>query len=69
MIIQSDLTEVRPHEFVTEASDLGWPAGHWPKRVDVNVGNGQPFQMYHADETGARYRQLGGCCTLRVFND
>jgi hypothetical protein len=60
----------RPHEFCIEASTLGLPVGHWPRRIDTTMGNGQPFVMDEGpNEAGARYAQSLGCITLRVFND
>jgi hypothetical protein len=58
-----------PHEFYTDASDLGWPAGFWPSQAPTLLGNGLPFLLGRVGEDSATYHQCNGCIVLRVFND
>jgi len=51
------------------ASDLGWPPGNWPRKVETNLGNGKPFLMLGMTGDGALYRQTNGYTMLQVFND
>lgn len=64
------LHEVDTHQFVTEASDAGFPVGAWPKQFEVDgLGNGMPFNLIEAHQTDAEYRQGFGCVFVRVWND
>ena len=62
-------TEIEPHRFVAEASDLGWPPGKIPLSFATNLGNGLPLRMTAHDEHSYTYHQDGGVITLIVFND
>jgi hypothetical protein len=63
------VTWTRNHEFVVEASSLGWRPGEWPTKADTNMGNGLPFLLWSATENYRIYRQANGVLVLRVFND
>lgn len=69
----SQATEVAPHSYVTEASDLGLRG--WPKSLDTDEGNGQPLiainieRDVEGDIQFVVYRQQFGCIQLHVFND
>ena len=58
-----------PHVFYTEASDLGLPVGKFPKFIETDMGNGQPFSFNKYGGDIITYYQVFGCLTLRVFND
>jgi hypothetical protein len=59
-----------PHDFITEASDIGLPPGTWPEQLDVvDIGNNLPLRIASRDETGAVYKQIAGCVVVKVFND
>lgn len=73
-ILPDLISEVAPHLFVTEASDLGWPCGHWPERIETTMGNGLALirtskQVRDGDLLFVRYIQEFGCMQLKVFND
>jgi hypothetical protein len=66
--------EFEPHRFTADSSDLGFPIGQWPAKIETNMGNGLPFIQYHAelrdgDLLWVSYKQDMGCITLKVFND
>lgn len=64
------ISEMRVHEYVTEASALGLPPGQVARSLKTKLGNGQPFVLLRVDDAGtAHYRQLLGCLTLAVLND
>jgi hypothetical protein len=69
MITKSMVTETELHTFVTEASDLGWPPGEWPNKVETDMGNGRPFLLWSATQDYRLYRQSNGIIVLRVLND
>jgi hypothetical protein len=79
MITIAQVTEHAPHEFVAEASDLyeAMPVFRqgWPGELPTNLGNRQPFIRERiaydreGDVTFVLYKQLYGCCSLKVFND
>lgn len=68
-ITSEQATEVETHQFVAEASDLGLPPGEFPRRIDTNMGNGQPFVFQAFRAEVAVYRQAFGCIVLRLLND
>lgn len=63
------------HEFIAEASELGWPPGKWPESAATNLGNTMPFRLTRLEKTPdgevmyAKYFQTLGCIRLTVFND
>jgi hypothetical protein len=61
--------ETSPFTFSAEASELGWPPGRLPRRLETDMGNGQPFVLDAMSDEMATYRQQLGCIELRVFND
>jgi hypothetical protein len=66
--------ESRLHHFVAEASSLELAPGDWPRTIETNRGNGQPFVMIgvarqDGELVAVEYRQACGCITLTVFND
>jgi hypothetical protein len=69
MITRAVVTEVRPHEFVTEASTL---IGN---DFNTDLGNGQPFILSsiehdrEGDVVAWHFRQAAGIIRLTVFND
>lgn len=66
----NETTEVAPHRFVTEASELGLAPGDWPTSLTTNMGNGQPFILRTRRADGsAVYEQRFGCLSLHVLND
>lgn len=70
IITETTVTPTGPHSFCVEASSLQLPPGQWPERIETSLGNKQPFFLQaEPTEEGARYLQLNGCITLRVFND
>ena len=65
-------TEFELHRFCVEASDLGIKAGQpFPRSIDTDLGNGQPFQFVRTQDEGFTYvyAQQFGCTFLHVFND
>lgn len=72
-ISKEDVTKdpVRDFHYVTEASDLELPVGQFPRVIQTNLGNGQPFvrQDDGQVEMGVQYRQVLGCISLTIFND
>ena len=65
-----DITETRgDHTFSTFASDIELAPGHWPARLETEIGNGQPLVRAKLDAVGAVYRQALGIITLNVFNN
>ena len=71
MITSKNVRETDVHQFTAEASDLGWPAGHFPRTLTTDLGNGQPFTLTRVDDGHGthHYAQTFGCITLVVFND
>jgi hypothetical protein len=69
MITSDMVTEFELHRFETEASQLRWPVGHFPKNLETTMGNGQLFVRQNLDEFCAKYRQVLGCIELIVWND
>jgi hypothetical protein len=68
-ITAKQVTETELHTFSVEASTLGWPPGHWPARVETDLGNGQALTLIRLDDTGAHYDQPFGCIRVTVWND
>lgn len=71
---RNQVSEVRLHHFVVEASSLGLKPGEWPRTVQTNIGNGQPFVwtccgMSEDEVTHWHYAQICGCTTLDILND
>ena len=64
-------------KFGVDASELGWPPGHWPKSLgaEAGVGTSEPFRLDHVEKKEGEilwvdYIQWGvGGIRLRVFND
>ena len=44
-ILPSQVDEVEVGKFAADASELGWPPGHWPAHVDTTLGNGQRLKI------------------------
>lgn len=71
----NQVTETEPHKFVSEASDLNFPVGHWPRELTTEIGNKQNFVAVSkkldadGDIIYVRYEQMLGCVSLKVFND
>lgn len=67
----ADVTATNTHEFCTSASDLGWPAGHWPEVLTTTLGNGMPLfrGQIEGDGEKAVYNQQCGCIAVGIFND
>lgn len=71
------MVEVSPNLFALYASDVGFPAGVWPMVIEgsKSIGNGLDFVRVakKEDQDGeliyVRYNQIGGCTTLRIYND
>lgn len=68
------ISEHAPHKYVSEASDLGFAPGNWPRSIDTDLGNGLAFWLEYShvedgDLQWRLYRQVGGCIELKVFND
>ena len=56
--------------YTADASDLGLRAGQWPALIETTLWNRQPLQLdQHNDDGSVDYRQIGGCITVRIFND
>jgi hypothetical protein len=70
MKITRDMVSVAElHSFYSDASDLGFAVGSWPKSVSTDMGNGLPFLLWSVSDECAIYRQSNGVIVLRVFND
>ena len=68
----TDVEEPEGHcsfEYTADASSLGWAPGFFPEYLETNLGNKMNFVREHLDCMSAVYTQLGGCISLRVFND
>ena len=65
------VVEINPHHFVTDASDINFRVGFAPRRIRTNLGNGMDFMFKFMDKEHrfVVYEQIGGCTTLKVFND
>lgn len=68
------VTEVEPHHFVAEASDLQLPPGTFPSVLTTTLGNRQPLRAVHVEKRDGDlmwidYHQDLGCVSLRIFND
>lgn len=68
-ILPSQVDEVEVGKFAADASELGWPPGHWPAHVDTTLGNGQRLVRASLTDVGAIYKQELGCIEVQVFND
>lgn len=55
--------------FYADASELGWPPGHFPERLSTTLGNAQDFIRVDLNSERALYDQLWGCISLVVYND
>ena len=55
--------------FVADASELGWPPGHWPPKVETTLGNKQPLRRVELTDAGAVYKQDFGVVEVQVYND
>lgn len=68
---RTQVSEYEPQRFAVEASELGWPPGHWPESVQTDLGNGQDLIRVAsiAQGGGYVYQQSMGCIKLRVLND
>jgi hypothetical protein len=69
MITSDMVTEVQPHRFVAEASDLRLAPGHFPEFIKTNMGNRLDFALSSVCHDQAVYRQKLGCIQLTIFND
>jgi hypothetical protein len=68
-ITTANATEGGIHDWSADASDLGWPAGYWPRTVRTQLGNGLSFVLSTVTADRATYRQTAGCLLLTVWND
>lgn len=69
-ISRQQVTEVAPFTFVAEASELGFPVGRVPTRLEANVlGNGRILDLIRVEEGVFVYKQQFGCLVIKVFND
>lgn len=70
-ITREQVSEHSVHEFVAEASELGWPPGLVPREIMTDLGNGQNllYRRSFPDNGGWAWTQANGCVTLTVFND
>jgi hypothetical protein len=73
-VTYSQVTEVKVHQFVAEASGLGLRAGQWPKEIQTDMGNKQPLfpiskVVRDGDIVYVRYGQGNGCLTIKIYND
>jgi hypothetical protein len=77
-ITEQNVTHSGLDMYCVEASDLGLKPGEWPNELPTTMGNKQPFvkdgPMYSGTDddpelVGVNYHQLGGCITLKVWND
>ena len=75
MITRDNAYESSPHDFVTEASSLGWKPGFWPQQLPTTLGNGRDLvrdsspTVEGGDLIGWRYYQMLGCIRLTILND
>ena len=71
MISKDRLYDSDWNEFVTDASELGFPPGQWPNMIspDKPIGNGQDFILVQVTSDAAFYQQDLGCYRIVVFND
>jgi hypothetical protein len=67
-ITTDQVTETSIHHFRTNASDLGWPPGFWPKVVPTTLGNQQPLVRDRITPHSMTYFQTAGCIQVEVFN-
>lgn len=68
------VTEIQPHLFEADASDIGLPPGVFPTMILTTIGNGQPLvaktkKVRGGDVLYVRYAQQLGCVELLVHND
>ena len=68
-ILPAQVEEAEPGKFVADASELGWPPGHWPPKVETTLGNKQPLRCIALTDAGAVYRQDFGVVEVQVYND
>jgi len=61
--------EDSPHRFSGFASDLRFPVGTLPKKLNTDMGNGLPFVLSKVDGEIFLYHQAAGALVLTVFND
>ena len=69
LITEDNAWEYALGEFAIDASDLRLDPGVFPAYLETNLGNGQPFEYYHAKSlyTGVPvYRQVHGSIFLTV---
>lgn len=69
-VTELNACETDAHRWVTEASTLRIRPGFVENSLPTSLGNGLPFRLSSVDDNGTvRYKQIGGCLTLLVFND
>lgn len=69
-VTKHNASETSLHTFVTEASTLGLPPGKFPRTIETDLGNGQPFHYQFTNGDGALvYFQALGIITLHLLND
>jgi hypothetical protein len=68
-ICRAELEWVDALVFSTDASELGWAPGYFPKSVETDLGNHRNLILIDLDENRARYAQDAGCIEVKVYND
>ena len=73
-ITSADVAEYEAHKFSAEASELGLKPGEWPEHLPTTLGNTLDFKrhvptMHFGEVAAVMYHQIGGCISLKVFND
>lgn len=68
-VTRKQCSEYLVHQFVTFASDLGWPPGVQYTELETDIGNQRPFILQSRDADKAIYLQANGCVKLAVYND
>lgn len=70
MVEDGLVTEEKVHQFITEASSLGLPAGSFPVLLQTELGNGLPLLRWRRQpDDSVIYTQQYGCVVLVVLND
>lgn len=68
--LNSDLPESHcSFRHTAEASELGLAPGFWPESMTTDLGNKMDFVLEKKAAGYTDYKQIGGCISLRVFND
>lgn len=74
-ITAKDLTQIKPNDYVADASELGLAPGQWPEFIDTDLGNLQPLiRDEPRHQTGGAlaafvYKQAFGLIKVTVMND